>query len=271
MGVLSGAGRVVRLAWRLWAIALDDSIVGRIGGIVVKSKSSLIGVSCGILLSVFTTQLMGCAAGGASELAIKPVAKPLRLDGAIRVPGDHPFSVLSSPSQENPAPGGRAEAQAEAKPTGESKANAVVENGGTASASFQLGSAFVNESDQQIDVSISAKYHYDYALQTSAKSRSGDATLSLHFYARDQYNRLLRDIPLLTQSTDQGAAGQSGESTLNLTLTIGPRDSLYVFFGGAVGVDTLKSSRSANAELRLSGVELSLNGKAAPPVKAAAP
>lgn len=217
------------------------------------------------------TLLSGCAGGGASELAIRPATKPLRLNAAVRIPGDHPFSVLSSPSQENPAPGGTAESHSSAKPTGEAVASAAVEKGGTASASFQLGGAFENETDQQVDVEISAKYHFDYTLRSDARSRTADGTLSLHLYARDQHNRLLRDIPVLVQSTDQGAASQSGDQTLTLTVTIGSRDSLFVFFGGSVGVDTMKSSRTAKAELKISNAELSLSSKAAPPVTGSAP
>ncbi|MBL8879005.1 MAG: hypothetical protein JNG88_07780 [Phycisphaerales bacterium] len=237
----------------------------------MKYGSRLVGISATTLLLMLVAHLTGCAGGGPSELALRPTAKPLRLDATIKSPGDLPLNLFSSPSQENPGPGGKADARAESKPSGDAIAIADVESGGGATASFQIGSAFVNDSDQQVDVTISAKYRYEFALQTNAKTRTGDATVTLHFYARDQYNRLLRDLPLFTQSTDQGSGGQSGENTINLTLTIGPHDSLYLFFGGSVAVDTLKSARTAHGELKLSGVELTLTTKAAPAVKAAAP
>lgn len=215
--------------------------------------------------------LCGCEGGGPGELSMRPSTRPFRLDAAIQVPRDFPFAILSSPSQENPAPGGVVQSHAESKSTGEARAVTSVERGGAGAASFQLGAAFVNDTDRQVDVTVSARYRYAFALSTDARTRAADGTLNLHFYARDQFNRLLRDMPLLTQTTEQGATTQSGENQLEFTVTIGARDSLYLFFGGAVGVDTLKTARSAKSELTLSDVSLTVSGRTAPAVTSAAP
>lgn len=215
--------------------------------------------------------LCGCEASGPSELTMRPVSKPFRLDAAIRVPGDTPFTILSSPSQENPAPGGVVQSHADSAPAGQARAVTSVEHGGAGSATFQLGAAFKNETDRQVDVTVSARYRYEFTLGTDARTRSADGTLSLHFFARDQFNRLLRDVSLLSQSTEQGTTAQSGENQLEFTVTIGARDSLYLFFGGAVGVDTLKSARTARAELLLTDVALTVSARAAPAVTSAVP
>lgn len=212
--------------------------------------------------------LAGCSSGGmASELSSQPRAEPLgrSIGKTLRLPADVRFSIALAPAQKAPGINGKADASASAERTGSGDAAARVENGGAASATFQIGHAFKNDSDAQLDLLVRTRLNFDYAASAKPKGETQDATLSLNLYARDGKSRLLKTLALLSHTTAEGDVKGSDRKEAEFTLTLGPGDSVSVFAGGTVMINT-KEGRSADGSIKLNGLEMEIESKAAPAV-----
>ncbi len=218
-----------------------------------------------------TLAAVGC--GGAnfgSELSAKPKPQALgRTEGkTLRLPQDEPFSIHLNRSQQQAGLDGTAEADARAKREGQGAVSARVTSGGQASATFQLGHAFANDGDRQVDLNVAVSCEYEYEAGADPATPWPDATVGLKLYARDGRNRLLNSFSLVQHSTKQGAASSRDRKELRFTLTLGPGESVNVFLAGQVAIE-VEAGRSAHGSLKLSGLQMEVETRPAPPVRTA--
>ena len=235
---------------------------------LVKSQRIHIPFKLCLSLAVWVA---GC--GGAnfgSDLSSRP--KPTVLNGAetvtTKLPQDASFSIFSASSQKDSGLGGKAEPVATASPDGSADVSADVADGGEASAVFQLGHAFENKSDRMIDLDVVVRFHYEYAAKSSPPGSPVDGSVGLKLYARDDRNRLVRNDELIAHPLDTGPTQSSGDSTHRFTLTLGPGRSVSVFLAGQSQVKS-ELGRWGNCELRISGLNMEVTTRAAPPARTA--
>ena len=226
-----------------------------------------------MMILLLPTILTGCAAGGAgSELSARP-AQPMNLpkeaSQVIHLPQDSKFTIHLAPSNRAPALEGKAESQSEASPDGHARAVATVDNGGTAGATFQLGHAFQNTSDRQVDLKINFRFTYEYALTLEPRGSTPDVTVSLGLFARGSRNQLLKSQSLMSVTTEVGAVTGKDAKDQQLTITLSPHESISVFVAGTVAIET-KVDRKAAGSIQLSGLQMDLSVTPAPEIKSAA-
>lgn len=204
-----------------------------------------------------------------SELAMQPKPHSIRTAecATLRFPQDRPFSIVLPSASKQAGLDGTAEADASAKPDGTAEALAAVTGSGTAEGLFQLGQAFANDKEQQLDLDFSVRFHYEFAAEADPALDLPDAVVGLKLYARDSRGRLLRDMLLVQHSTENGATRQQGDKTAGFTLTLGPRESVNVFLAGQAKVD-IREGRSASCSLKLSGLAIEVVVRPAPAVPA---
>lgn len=228
--------------------------------------------SSAAVLSLAGWLACGCGGGDyAAELSARPRTLALRGEEGrtIRLPADEKFSIYRAPSQQDPGLGGSASADGHATPDGAADCRAQVDGGGEATATFQLGHAFANETDRQMDLDVALRFAYDYAVDASPPDAPVDARVGLKLYARDNRNRLLRNNELLAHAAERGAAERAGREDYRFSLTIGPGASVSVYIAGQ---STVKADfgRSGRVALKVAGLEMDVTSRLAPPVQTAA-
>jgi len=213
----------------------------------------------------------GCANGGSgTELAVRPVPRALEgVDGeTIRLPQDEPFSIALRPLREAPGLTGGADADAHVSRDGNADAFARVENGGSAQAVFQLGHAFQNDSDRQMELNVRLRCAYEVAAGATPPSPFPRAKVDLRLCARGRSNRLLRNLNLAHHSTEEGAAASTDQKDVRFMLILSPHESVSIFVAGTVTAET-REEQSAEGSIELSGLEMEVQTKLAPPVRSA--
>ena len=159
----------------------------------------------------------------------------------------------------------RDRAEADAADSGSAAVRAAVSEGGESLGMFQLGHAFENQTEQQIDLDLGIRYHYEFEATASPDSGFPDAKIGLKLYARGPRGRLLRELTLLEHSTEQGPAQRHADDRVNFSLTLAPGEVAQVFLAGRVAVE-ISQGRSASGSLALSHVQMEVATRAAPPV-----
>ncbi len=217
--------------------------------------------------------LAGC--GGQFGSEIKVHARPLEIRAAeasttIRLPQDRPFGIFTHNSSRQPGLDGSAEAEDQARPDGSALARAGVKEVGKASAEFQVGDVFANQTERQLDLVFRVSYRYEFEVGSEPARLLPDAAARLRLYARGARGELLRQIALVDASTEAGPGQGRSDDTRQFTLTIGPGGTLTVWLAGQAQVD-IQGEHSANAELRLSGLQFEVVTHPAPAVQTAPP
>lgn len=205
-----------------------------------------------------------------SELSARPRAHPIRATTStkIHLPREESFSITLPQASKQPGLDGQAEADADATGEGTAEATASVTNSGNALGLFQLGHAFENSTNRQIDFDFNVTFHYSFEANTSTESGFPDATVGLKLYARGQRGRLLRDMTIVEYSTENGPARRQAEERINFTLTLAPGETVSVFLAGQVRVE-IRAGRSASGSLKLSDLQMEVSLQPVPAVQAA--
>lgn len=226
-----------------------------------------------VLLGLGTIWLAGCTgASVGSELTVRPDPRPLsRSAGSVlRLPQDEKFSIALAPASKSPGLTGTADATATASRDGKADLAASVENGGTASAAFQIGHAFSNDSERQMDLRVKTRFGCEFRADTKPTSAGEDVTLGLSIFAREARGRLLKSISVIEYTTAEGGLSSDSTRENEFTLTLGPGDSISVFVAGNIAIEA-KEGRTATAAMQLSGLELEVESKPAPAVATSRP
>ncbi len=216
--------------------------------------------------------LVGCGGGDfGSELAMRPNPRALPADdgATLRLPQDQAFSITLAPKQAAPGIGGKADAVSNVSKDGNADALAFVENGGSATAGFQLGHAVKNDTDRMVNLHVTVRCEFETSAEATPPGPLPDATVGLHLYARDGRNRLLRNFSLAQHSTEEGAASSHDRKDIDFTLPLGARESVSIFLAGSVQVE-LPENRAARGSIKLSKLEMEIKTDTAPPVRKAA-
>jgi hypothetical protein len=226
-------------------------------------------ISAAVIGCLCVVFLAGCGGGDfGSELSDRP--KPRVLvpeDGSvIHLPKDGAFLIAVGPTQETPGLGGTANADTHVSKEGNADATAVVENRGSALAGFQLGHALKNGSERQMELLVRVRCEFETSAEATPPGPLPDAKIGLKLYARDGRNRLLRNLPLAQQSTEEGAASSKDRKDVEFTITLGPGESVSIFLAGSVKVDT-PEGHSARGSIKLSGLEMDVETRMAPAVQ----
>lgn len=226
---------------------------------------------CAYLLASSVLVCVGC--GGAqfgSELSAHPqprlIEKPART--TLRVPQDEPFAIALPRSAREGGLDGTADGDATADPAGSATATASVKFSGMSESLFQLGHSFANGTDQQMDLDVTAHFHSTYRVHAEPDAQLPDALVGLRLYVRDSRGRMLRDLVLLDQTTENGATQSEADQSPRFTITLAPGESADVYVAGLAKVD-IPTGRTATAELSLSGLQLEVVTQPAPLVPAA--
>ncbi len=226
---------------------------------------------CIVFAGAVLVGLSACGGGGfGSELATRPTPRSLDTgQGAtLRLPQDEPFSITLAPKQAAPGLGGTAEAVSHVSNDGHADADARVDNGGSATASFQLGHALKNDSDRLVSLRVCLRCEYETEAEATPARPLPDAKIGLNLYVRDGRNRLVRSLTLAQHSTDEGAASSKNHKDIEFTLSLGARQSVNIFLAGGVEIETTEG-HAAHGSIKLSKLEMEIRTEAAPPVKQA--
>jgi hypothetical protein len=223
-----------------------------------------------IVAAFLPLMLAGCSGGSmSSELTMRPDPRPLgkSAGSVVRLPKDEKFAIALAPAQKSPGLQGTADATASAAREGNAELTASVENGGTAAATFQLGHAFANDSDRQIDLLVKTRFNCEFRAEVKPAGETEDATLGLSIFARDGHGRLLKSVGVVQYSTSEGSLSSRSGRENEFTLTLGPGQSVSVFVAGDVRIDA-KEGRTVSGAMRLTGLEMDVESKPAPAVSA---
>lgn len=213
----------------------------------------------------------GCASGQfGSELSAQPTGRKIG-DAAgttIRLPADQPLNITLSKSTREPGLEGSADANASAQGSGQATATATVTGGGKAEALFQLGHALTNATERQTDFECAVRFEYEFDAQAAADLRLPDTTIGLRLYARNSQGRVLRDMPIVTHTTENGPAKRHSTENLGFTLTLAPNETVNLFLAGQTKIDA-PDARSAAGTLKLSNLMMEIQSRPAPAVRTA--
>jgi hypothetical protein len=212
----------------------------------------------GLLILGLLVTLGGCGAGRfGSELKERPKPEPVKQAAGftIHLPADHPFSITLPQSSREPGLGGTAKSDAVATPQGNAEAWAEVSEGGRATAMFQLGHAFVNDTGQQADFDFVVRLNYAYSASATPQTGFPDANVGLKLYARTNLGQLARDITFFTHGTQNGPAQGAANETSQFTLTLVPHEAVDVFVAGQAVVD-IRERRSATCRISVANLSM---------------
>ena len=188
----------------------------------------------------------------------------------VRLPEAEQFSIALPKVTREAGLTGSAAADAHALKTGNADANATVAESGTATGSFQLGHSFENATERQADWKFTVLYDYSFTTVATPATPYPDAQIGLRLYARDGHGRLLRDLTLLTHSTENGSIGCAAkDEKAQFTLTLAPGESVSVFLAGQVYI-AIREGRSAQGALSLSNLRMEVETHPAPAVQSSA-
>lgn len=215
--------------------------------------------------------LAGC--GGANfgaDLTSRPRATTVSAESPAErtYPGDGPLGIFHAESSRSAGLGSDAQSDAHASPDGTADATASIEKGGDAGGTFQLGHAFSNDGDRQIDLDIVLRFHYEYEARASQTPPRVDGGVGLKLYARDHRNRLLRNDDLVAYTLEQGNSAGSADKEIRFSVPLGPGGTVNVFLAGQARVSA-EFGPSAACSLKVSGLKLSVTAHPAPPTAAA--
>ena len=232
-------------------------------------RAHFLGVTAMMGLAVASAVLLtGCGAGElGSELSMRPKPQSLDTNTTLHVPQDEPFSITLSSSQETPGLSGETETEKNVSNDGNASAAVKVRKGGSAEAAFQIGQSVINDSDQQVQLCVTARCSYETEVATVPPGPFGDAEVNLTLYARDGRNRLLKSLKFAAHASDEGAASSKNTKEVVFDLPLGARESVNLFVAGNVQIETVPE-REASGRIELRGLEMVIETKPAPPVGA---
>lgn len=216
-------------------------------------------LSAGFTLAVVT----GCAGGGAAELSARP--RPQALTAAtVSVPRDGRLSIALSSFSKRAGLSGQVTGDATAAAEGRGELTLNITGGGSADGALQLGHAFSNDSDRQVELDLAIRFSMELSTTVETAAIEGDATLRARLYVRDGANRLLRAIDVTGFAATHGSLKRTTRESQQLTLTLGPGQSAQVFLGIDAAADTLRSERSASLTVRITDFVVDASTRPAP-------
>lgn len=217
--------------------------------------------------------LAGCGGGNfASEISVRPNPHLLasRGEARIRLPADERFSIALAPSRQSPGLGGTASAKGTARPDGTADASAGVVHGGEAECTLQIGHAFRNDTEQQLDLEVAASVAYEYTAELPTDAVGVTLNVGVRLYARNSRNLLVRNYALVAHSTDDGSASRQGQEKLRFTIALAPGETVTLFVAGQAAVKT-EFGKSAACRLELKQTEMEVTTRAAEAAPSSAP
>jgi len=222
-----------------------------------------------MLAAILPVTVTGGCAGSrfGSDLPAPTRPQALRAtEGAhLCLPQDRAFSIAVPQVTRKAGFDGQADADATCSGQGSARATAEVIGSGEATALFQLGHAFANELERQVDLEIAVRYRCVFEASSSPESGAGGAQIGLRLYARESRGPLLRELVLVQYGSEAGPAQRQAADEVRFTLTLAPGAAVDVFLAGQVRIE-IREGRSARGSLELSQVELEATTRPAPAV-----
>lgn len=224
--------------------------------------------SCAALL---LSSVGGCASGNfASELSSKPQPRTLTATDTfeLHLPAQEKFSIARPQANEDAGLYGKADANADARPDGTAIVQASASDGGKASAQFQLGHAFQNNTDRQLALDITVRFKYESESAEEPADGRPDAAVGLKLYARDSRNRIIRNYTLMRHTTEEGPATSQDQRRYAFPVTLAPGEAVSVYLGGEATA-TVRDGYKAQSRLALTELEMDVVSHAAPAIESA--
>ncbi len=202
--------------------------------------------------------ITGCSGGNpTANLEYRPPALNLKAGRLkpIRLPQDDPFSLHRAPTQRTPRLTGDVAVEAEAHPDGTAQARTQIVAEGEGWAGFQVGHAVRNETIRQIVLDVRIELDYAARAESLPQPLIGGASVALDVLARDQNNRRLRQLSLLSHDSEDGPLDAQSTRTVHWRLTLAPGDTVTLYVGGQTAGKLRYSAtdpqRTLRSELRL--------------------
>ncbi len=201
----------------------------------MSAQPVLLPRSAACLVTAYLWAVAGCGGGNpAASLDYRPPATPLR-PGAVRtlhLPDDQPYSLHRAPVQRTPRLAGDVKVAAEAHPDGTARARTEVIEEGEGWAGFQLGHAIRNETIRQITLDVQIELDYAVSVHTRPDPLQAGASVALDVLARDQLNRRLRQLTVLSHESGDGPLESRDTRRVRWTLILAPGDAVTLYVGG---------------------------------------
>ncbi len=213
----------------------------------------------GTLVAVALIVLAGCSAGNpTTSLDYRPptlALRPGRL-GTLRLPEDDRFSLHRAPTQRIPRLTGQVQVEADARDDGTARARTQVVAEGEGWAGFQVGHAVRNETARQIVLDVRIELDWATRVETSPQAPIPGADVSLDVLARDQDNRRLRSVNLLTHDSKNGPLDTESSRTIHWRLTLAPGDAVTLYVAGRTAGKLRSAGRAAAQRTVVSELQL---------------
>lgn len=209
--------------------------------------------------------LVGCSGGDfASEVSARPAPTSLsrRDEFRFRLPADEKFSIALAPSRQAPGLGGTAHAVGKAQREGTAELSADIESGGEAEATCQVGHVFRNDTEQQLDLEVSATVEFEYTAEVPAAPTGVNVDVGLRLYARNSRNLLVRNHSIVAHTVEDGSGARRGQETLKFVQALAPGESITVFVAGRAAVKA-EFGKSAACRLALRRTEMDVTTRTA--------
>lgn len=219
----------------------------------------------GTLVACALIVVVGCTAGNpTASLDYRPATLPLRPGQlrTLRLPEDDRFSLHRAPTQRIPRLTGEVRVEADAREDGTARARTQIVSEGEGWAGFQVGHAVRNETVRQIVLDVRIELAWATRVETSPEPLIRGASVVLDVLARDQDNRRLRQVNLLTHDSKDGPLEAQASRTIHWRLTLAPGKAVTLYVGGQTAGKLRAAAgtkpRTVSSELQLKRLHMIL-------------
>jgi len=215
-------------------------------------------------LSVLAALLPGCGGmdfGGEIRVPVsqRHILKADQLTGRpINLPADRSFNIHVKKSSQDPGPAGEARGESDATADGRASCLAKAENGGSASAEFNIGHRIENLSSSPQCVVV--ELHFDLRQSISASPLPAPKTLAagnVQLLVMDAGKRNLVKIAVVQVTSDEAAGTARTRDQRNIPVRFEPGQSYDIMLFGRVEA-AAEADQEAVARLDLEGLRMHL-------------
>lgn len=236
---------------------------------VIQARRGLSGLWLAVVL------LGGCSVAEFGGDVRVPASEEMRLTngaagaGPISLPADRGFNIHIKKSSQEPGPAGTATSSADATADGQAFCQAQASNGGVASAEFNIGHRFHNQSDVAQATTIKLAYELEQAVTASDQPTAKTiGTAQMQLVVLDSHKRIMASMKVAQTSSDEARGTAKDHDQRELALEFAAHQSYDIMLFGQVQA---KSDTGQEASARLAVRQLTMKVSFAPRTQPAQP
>ena len=181
----------------------------------------------------------------------------------FRIPGDIPFNITSKRSDQVPGMEGTARGESGAEEAGTAFCRVSASDGGSASASFELGHCVENRGSQPATAEAVFVCEYEGSLsETEDTETNTTTTYALDLYINDTDGRVLKHNPFEAASGDEGPRSGSTRFVEEYVVTLEPGRVYNFVVAGKVAAKTGLGGK-ADLKIEVKTLQLTIRKTAA--------